>query len=215
MILLNEEQRLGRKAYILMALKNSVPPFVITVIALVLWMASKGIGDLIFVIFKLSGSGTQQVSDMIAYSMHYVVILAVALAIVSIVMTIISTRLNYKNYTFTFEQFGMRLRRGMVRTTELTIPYRQMQNVSIDRGFFHQLTGTSRVIINSAGNEEPATRFTPEEETNIILDPIETQIAEEIRLLLQRKIGVQVVEGERESDREFLQQSAPQPAIKE
>jgi uncharacterized membrane protein YdbT with pleckstrin-like domain len=98
----------------------------------------------------------------------------------------------------------------MVRITELTIPYRQMQDVDIERGFFHQMTGTSRVVINSAGHEEPAARFRPEEETNIILDPVDVALAEDVRLFLQRKIGVQVVEGERESDREALQQSAAQ-----
>jgi len=212
MILLNEEQRLERKAYILMALKNSVAPLIISVIAIVFWIASRGIGDFIFVMFKLSGSGTEAVSRLISYGVNGVTFVAFALAIVSLVMSLVTTKLNYRNYTFTFEQFGMRLKQGMVRTMELTIPYRQMQDVSIDRGFFHQLTGTSRVIINSAGREEPSTTLTPEQETNIILDPIDTAIAEDIRLLLQRKIGVQVVEGERESDREFLEQSAPQPA---
>jgi hypothetical protein len=91
MILLNEELRLGRKAYLLMALKNLVPALVITVIAIVLWASSKGIGDLIFVIFKLSGSGTQDVSRAIANGVNYIVFLAFALAIVSLVMSFITT----------------------------------------------------------------------------------------------------------------------------
>lgn len=210
MILLNEEQRLGRKAYVLMALKSLIPPVIISVIAIVLMVAARGVSDLIFVVFKLTGSATATTSSSITYGVNYVVFLAFALAAVSLVMSLITTKLNYSKYTFTFEEFGLRLKRGMMRMTELTIPYRQMQDVEIERGFFHQLTGTSRVVINSAGHEEPATRFRPEEETNIILDPVDKLMAEEIRLLLQRKIGVQVVEGEREADREALEASAPQ-----
>ena len=207
MILLNEEQRLGRKAYTLMVLQGLVPTVIIAVIAIVLLAASRGLSDLIFVVFKLAGSGTPAMSNAIDYSVHYVVFLAFALAGVSFVMSFMTSRLRYRKYTFTFEEFGLRLRRGMMRVTELTIPYRQMQDVEVERGFFHQLTGTARIVINSAGHEEPAARFRPAEETNIILDPIDVTAAEEIRLMLQRKIGVQVVEGEREADREALEAS--------
>jgi uncharacterized membrane protein YdbT with pleckstrin-like domain len=208
MILLNEEERLGRKAYMLMALRGLVPPIVIAIIAVVLLAASRGIGDLIFVIAKLIGSGTPAVSNAIEYGVRYVVFLAFALAGVSFVSSLMASRMRYRRYTFTFEEFGLRLRRGTMRMTELTIPYRQMQDVEVERGFFHQITGTARIVINSAGHEEPAARFRPAEETNIILDPIDLAAAEEIRLLLQRKIGVQVVEGEREADREAMEQSA-------
>ncbi|HEX7724559.1 MAG TPA: PH domain-containing protein [Candidatus Paceibacterota bacterium] len=211
MILLNEEQRLGRKAYILMALKNLVAPLIISVIAIVFLVASRGIGDLIFLVFKLAGSGTQATSGAIAYGLNYASFLVCALALVSIVMGFITTKFNYRNYTFTFEEFGLRLKHGRFRMTELTIPYRQIQDIDIERGFLHQLTGTSRVIINSAGHQEAATKFNPEEETNIVLDPLDKTAAEEVRIMLQRKIGVQVVEGEREADREALEQSAPQP----
>lgn len=208
MILLNEEQRLGRKAYALMVVQGLVPTVIIAIVAAVLLAVSRGVSDLIFVVFKLAGSGTPAMSASIDHGVRYVVFLAFILAGVSLVMSFMTSRLRYRKYTFTFEEFGLRLRRGTMRMTELTIPYRQMQDVEVERGFLHQLTGTARIVINSAGHEEPAARFRPAEETNIILDPVDRTAAEEIRLMLQRKIGVQVVEGEREADREAAEQSA-------
>src|SRR3569833_70324 len=100
MILLNEEQRLGRKAYLLMALRGLAPAIVIAILAIVLLAASRGIGDLIFVVVKLSGSGTPAVSNAIEYGVHYVVFLAFALAGVSFVSSLMASRMRYRRYTF-------------------------------------------------------------------------------------------------------------------
>lgn len=206
MILLNEECRLGRKAYWLMAIRSLVPPLVIFAIAIVLAFAAKGITDLIYVVMKLSGPVSAATSNIISVAVNDVVALGFILGAVSLVMSFVTARMHYKNYTFTFEEFGLLLKRGLFRTTEVTIPYRQMQDVDIERGFLHQFTGTARVVINSAGHENVGEGH---EETNIILDPIDRAFAEDIRLMLQRKIGVQVVEGEREADREAMEQSVP------
>ena len=208
MILLNEERRLGRTAFGLLLLRKLVPGIIILVIACALLGARSGITDLIVFFMKFGGAVASQTVRSISGGVTYVVELAFAFAIVSLLMSVLTARAEYKNYTFTFEEFGLRLKRGMFRLVVLTIPYRQMQDVDVERGFFHQLTKTSRVVINSAGHEEPGTRFTPAEETNIVLDPIDKDVSEEIRLMLQRKIGVQVVEGEREADREAAEQSA-------
>lgn len=207
MILLNEERRLGKTAFVLLLLRKLVPGVVILVIAFALLAASSGLESLIVFFMKFAGPVTAATSRSVSGGVSYVVELAFIFALVSLVMSVITAKVEYKNYTFTFEEFGLRLKKGLFRMTELTIPYRQMQDVDIERGFFHQMTKTSRVVINSAGHEEAATHFTPAEETDIVLDPIDKDVAEEIRLMLQRKIGVQVVEGEREADREALQQS--------
>jgi uncharacterized membrane protein YdbT with pleckstrin-like domain len=207
MIMLNDELRLGRKAYLMMAVKSLLPPLIIFGIAIVLMIAATGIADLIFVFMKIAGPVSAATARSIYMGVNYVVLLAFLLGTVSLVMSFLTSHVNYRNYTFTFEEFGMRLKRGLWKTIEVTIPYRQMQSVEIERRMLHHLTGTSGLIINSAGYEDPGT----DQETDIVLDPIDMHLAEDVRVMLQRKIGVQVVEGEREADRQALEESAPVP----
>jgi uncharacterized membrane protein YdbT with pleckstrin-like domain len=186
MIPLNQEQRLGRKAYILMALHELKPGFIILLIALIALALSSLAKTFIPALY-----------------VDYIVIGLFILTGVACFMSVITAKVVYRNYTFTFEEFGMKLKRGMMKIVEVTIPYRQMQDVGVERGFIHQITGTSRLIINSAGHEE----VDEKNETDIVLDPIQKEVAEEIRLMLQRKIGVQVVESEKEADREAVVES--------
>lgn len=187
MIILNQEQRLGRKAYLLICWHKLKAGLVILLIALVLLSLSGLLGRLI-------------PGDVVTAGIFYVF----ALGVVVCVMSLVSARAEYNRYTFTFEEFSLKLKRGTFKILEVTIPYRQMQSVDVERGFLHQITGTSRVVINSAGQEEPDEK----DETDIVLDPIDKTVAEEVRLMLQRKIGVQVVESEREADREAIASSA-------
>lgn len=179
---MNEPQHLGRKAYIVLSFKKSVPGIVI----LALGSA-----------FLYSGWLAKLLLP--AAVVDDIVIGTFLLALVALLMGLLTARVEYMKQTFTFEEFGMRLDRGRMKIIEVTIPYRQMQDINIERGVLHQLTGTSKIIINTAGDE----RQDEKNETDIVLDPVSKDIAEEIRLILMRKIGVQVVEGEGDADREF------------
>ena len=54
----------------------------------------------------------------------------------------------------------------------------------------------------SAGHEDPVEK----DDTDTAFDPIDKDLAEEVRLELERKIGVQVVQGEKEADQENINQ---------
>lgn len=192
MILLNQAQHLGRKAYLLMAAKRLKPGLIMLVIAVIL--------------LSLSGLIAQLIPRDIVGP---VVIGVFVLAVVACLMSVLTARAEYKKYTFTFEEFGLKLTRGTFKIVEVTIPYRQMQDIAVERGMVHQMTGTSKLIINTASDE------TNDEgnETDIVLDPIQKETAEEIRLMLLRKIGVQVTESEEEADREAAAASAASVAV--
>ncbi|MDE1941084.1 MAG: PH domain-containing protein, partial [Patescibacteria group bacterium] len=106
--------------------------------------------------------------------------------------------LEYRNYAFRFEEFDLAVRRGVISTETVSIPYRQIQDLNIQRDLIYQILGLSRLVIDSAGHEEKGER----NETDIILEPLYKETAEEIRGFLERRIGVQVVIDEKEADRE-------------
>lgn len=76
-----------------------------------------------------------------------------------------------------------------------------MQDINIDRPLVYRILGVSRVVIDSAGHEEFGESRS---ETDIVLEPIDEKLAREIRDMLQRRIGVQIVEDEKEADLEIM-----------
>ncbi len=49
---------------------------------------------------------------------------------------------------------SFKIKRGVMSKTENAIPYRQIQNVDIERSFTFQMLGLSRLIILTAGHED-------------------------------------------------------------
>jgi uncharacterized membrane protein YdbT with pleckstrin-like domain len=76
-----------------------------------------------------------------------------------------------------------------------------MQNVDVTRPLVYRLFGISRLVVLSAGHEQAGEG----DQTDTVFDPIDSEVAEEIRVLLGRRIGVQVIEHETEADQQNIQ----------
>jgi uncharacterized membrane protein YdbT with pleckstrin-like domain len=197
MIPIGVEQRLGQRSFFILALSYCAPAFGVLIAAAAVIALNGRILRLFASIADVSGSSFDP-SALSAYLSWFIVAL-LALAVLFFLCGLIIAWLIYTHYTFTIQEFDLRLKRGIIDIKEITIPFRQMQNVNLDRGIFYRLLGVSKVIIDSAGHED----YREQNITNISLEPIEKNLAREIQDLLERKIGVQVVESEREADREF------------
>lgn len=191
---MNEKRRLGHNAYWLMMFEKISAGAFLLVIAIILQSLR---GPLTQYMTK-SFAGGVITSASVATTIATIVLGLIILAIVVILITIIIVQLWYHFHTFVFEEFDLHLTRGILNIIEVSIPYRQMQDINVERTILHRLTGTARVIIDSAGHDDAGEHS----ETDIVLDPIDRDLAEDIRLILQRKIGVQVVETEKEADTE-------------
>ena len=130
------------------------------------------------------------------------------LAIIFMSIGLIVSTLQYKFFIFTLEEFGLRMRKGILNVEEITIPYRQMQDVDVTRSIIYRLFGLSRLVVFSAGHEQPG----EPEQTDTVFDLIDYDIAEDIRIILGRRIGIQVTEHETEADKEELEAEA-KPAL--
>lgn len=203
MIPLNQEQYLGKKAFYLHALKNLAPGLIMLVLAIAVLLLKTQVTSLVLFVYKSFGFSGLDAARYTDQSFIYIAIALAGFAVLIMLTGISTARLNYRNFSFTFEEFGMRMKKGIVKIIEVTIPYRQMTNVEIERSLWHQIFGTSKIIINTASNEVDDEK----NETDIVLDPINKELAEEIRLTLQRKIGIQVVESDVKADREAAEQN--------
>ncbi len=204
MIPIGRPQHLGRKTMILMLIQGLIPCvlFLFIVIALSFIKNRISFGD--------SSSLDILYQFMPAVDPNYSVLSNIVIPVLfflAIILGGIGILVNYLRYIcfkFTLEEFGLRMRKGVLRVEEISIPYRQMQNVDVTRPLFYRILGLSRLVILSAGHEQ----IEEGDQTDTVFDPIDSEIAEEIRTLLGRRIGVQVIEHETEADKQDAEAKA-------
>jgi putative membrane protein len=106
--------------------------------------------------------------------------------------------LEYTNYTYRLDEFNLIMKKGILDRKETSIPSRQIQDVNIDESLFYRFLGLSSLVLKTAGTEEKNEHGMNE----IRIDPIDENIADEIQKMLERKIGVQVIEDDVKADKE-------------
>jgi len=203
MIEIGVEQRLGRKCFLLLLFRKASIAVGLTLASIVLLALS---GTIIPAVVRLSTLGSQATADTvgpISSAFSFIVSGCFLLGVMLFLVSYIVSRLEYNNFTFNFGEFDLHLSRGIIDRKETSVPYRQIQDVNIERNLDHQLMGLSKIVITTAGHEETEEKGMSE----IVLDPLDKSVAEEIRTLLERKIGVQVVEDQTVADKEAQPQA--------
>ena len=61
----------------------------------------------------------------------------------------------YVNYKFALGENSLKIKRGILNKEEVAIPYRQIQDVDVRRDLGFRMMGLSRIIILTAGHEDP------------------------------------------------------------
>jgi uncharacterized membrane protein YdbT with pleckstrin-like domain len=198
MIPLDQERHLGHKAFVLILLTRGGPGLVLFVLGFILALIRPVIESGIVtgpVAFGPTGAADPAVVALyVGYGLSAIFIVSLVAMIVGLVIGY----LEYINYTYIIEEFGIRTSRGILHRHEISILYRQIQDINIDRSLFYRFIGLARLVLLTAGQEEPDQRGL----TEVILEPIDKAVAIELRVMLQRKVGVQITETEQEADQE-------------
>lgn len=63
----------------------------------------------------------------------------------------------YAAYEFMLDEHALKMRSGILNIQIEAIPYRQMQNVDIERNILYRALGVSRIVILTAGTEDVQT----------------------------------------------------------
>ena len=137
-------------------------------------------------------------TDLVSTVLYIIFTGLILIDLVVIGVGVIISFLDYKNYTFRFEEFDLIVKRGILNKEETSVPYRQMQDVDLEQNLMYQLFGVCRVVMMTAGHEDSGMN----DDTETVLEPIDKTLGEEIRKLLQSRIGVQVVESEKQVEAE-------------
>lgn len=117
-----------------------------------------------------------------------------ALFILVFLVTLLITWFIYKNYKFSLGDDALKIKKGVINKEETAIPYRQIQNVDIERDLSFQMLGLSRIVILTAGEED--TKPGPDESEGI-LPALDKDLAEWLQAELLKRANVQKVTEEK------------------
>ncbi len=118
-----------------------------------------------------------------------------ALFIVFALLAFLVSWLIYKNYQFSLDEDALKIKRGVLEKEEISIPYRQIQDVDIDRSLAFQMVGLSRIIILTAGHEDEKPS-TESGESEGVLPALDKDLAEWLREELLKRANVQKIRTE-------------------
>lgn len=113
------------------------------------------------------------------------------LFIVVFVLTFFIAWLIYINYKFALGDDSLKIKRGIFNKEEIAMPYRQIQDVNIERDLSFQMMGLSRIVILTAGHEDEKPR--DDDESEGILPGLDRNLAEWLQAQLLQRANVQKV----------------------
>ncbi len=191
MIALSTDYRLGKRAFVVLACRSTIIAIFLFIIAVILLLSGPALIEIVNKII-IAASGQ---NDATVNSSHLVFFAIAVVFLLSFLIFAIGVFINYLQYnffTFRFEEFDIKLKKGIFNISETSIPYRQIQDVDVTRDIFYRMFGVSRLVLLTAGHDDPG----DDDNSDTVFDPIDNSLAEDIRLLLQQKIGVQIVESQ-------------------
>ena len=195
MISINVPNNLGRKAFTFLLYRRLIPAIACVCIAIIAAIMGnvlvRGIVDLL----SAAGPVSRPVQLAVASFVSNGIFALIAVGIVIFMIAFVKSSLEYRNLSFTLEELNLKIKRGILSTTETSTPYRQIQGVEIERSVNYKMMGLSRLVLNTTKETEGSTNH---ETDRIILEPIDAILAEEVREVLERKIGVQIIERARD-----------------
>ena len=86
--------------------------------------------------------------------------------------------LRYKRRRYRLNEIGLRIRRGLIWQTEISVPYSRIQHTDVSRGPIERWFGLSTLIVHTAGTEN----------ASISLDGLPSPRAYRIRDLLLTEV---------------------------
>lgn len=78
----------------------------------------------------------------------------ILLAVVFFFIGFLVAWLIYSHYKFALGDNSLKIKRGIFDQEEVAIPYRQIQDVDLDRPLAFRILGVSRIVILTAGHED-------------------------------------------------------------
>jgi uncharacterized membrane protein YdbT with pleckstrin-like domain len=181
---MHTEQKLGPAALWFLMIQNLLLGVFLLVVAIVIALFGHSVVGTI-----PNGTGPTSLNFLLA--LGYVEKAAYAAALIALLVGAVSTLITYNYTTFHLDDFALKIRRGFIDKKEMLIPYRQIQDVDINRPLLYRILGVSSLIILTAGHEDPGQK---EGEAEGVFNVVDAAVAEELQKELVEMASVQMVD---------------------
>lgn len=113
--------------------------------------------------------------------------------ILSGIAAVVIGYLKYITYRFSIDEDALHIEKGIINREIISIPYRQIQNINIDRNIFNRIFGLSTLVITTAAHEEKDEEGTSSFEAEGFLPYLDYPRAQEIQNELMKRTNVEKV----------------------
>ena len=97
--------------------------------------------------------------------------------------------LYYVDCTFSLGEDAFTIKRGILSKTQISIPYRQIQDVYLKQSLLQRILGVSKIVVLTGGDDEND----KEGEAAGIFEIIDVEIAENLKTIILEKSNTQKV----------------------
>jgi uncharacterized membrane protein YdbT with pleckstrin-like domain len=111
-----------------------------------------------------------------------------AFAFITCLVSVLVARYVYRSRGFSLANDAFKIKQGIFTKQEMAIPYRQIQNVEIERTFTQQILGVSKIVIVTAGSDDAKTEFN---ESKGILNTVDKELASALQEELIKRSDIQ------------------------
>jgi uncharacterized membrane protein YdbT with pleckstrin-like domain len=109
-------------------------------------------------------------------------------------VTLLIVWVEYASFGFLLGADALKVKRGVIHKEEVAIPYRQIQNVDIERTLLDQIAGTSRLVILTAGHDDAdADKEGGKAESEGIIPVMDKKLASRLQTELLSRASIQKV----------------------
>ena len=180
-------ERLGRKAYWLFFVESMSA----AIIVLVLWI----IVSVIMFINPISDlSLSPSSANVINAVLGFLFLGLMALFFLLLLAGVLYAYIRYISYKFKLDDNSFRIMQGILNKEETSIPYRQIQDVDLERPFLYQIIGVARVAILTSGHNDSNEEGTKGDYSEAGIPVITKSRAESIREELLKHANIEKVE---------------------
>ena len=144
----NSYQHVGHKTFIINLLKNATP----TIFIFFIWI--------VFIILKIIGAeslftslNTPDIIPLINLALNWGLIGGFVFMVLSFLLALFVTSLDYLTFYFMLDEHGLCMKQGILNKQEISIPYRQIQDINIERPLLYQIFGVCRLNIITTGQD--------------------------------------------------------------
>ena len=177
---MENKQRLGIKVFYYYLSQKVLAGFLLLLVSFFIYSSKSGLISKMIILFPLS-----MASSIFNYSVGI-------LSIISILLMVIGATISWLDYVscdFTLDDNAFIIRRGILNKKEISIPYRQIQDIDIEQTFNNKMMGVSKLVILTAGNDNND----KEGESEGIFQVIDSNIAEKMRTDILERANIQEV----------------------